>query len=67
MAMDDATGGRRQVIATAIAAELARQAREGAGRVDVDALAAAIDDALLPDLPTDEGRRPDELNATNDD
>jgi hypothetical protein len=67
MAMGDGTSGRRQVIATAISAELERQARDGAVRVDVDALAAAIDEALAPDLPPEEGKRPEELNATNDD
>ncbi len=67
MAMVDQITGRRQAIATAIAAELERQAREGASRIDIDALAAAIDDALAPDLPLAEGKRPEELNATNDD
>lgn len=66
MAMDDESG-RQRTIATAIAAELERQARDGAPRVDVDALAAAIDDALDPPAPANEGRHPDELNATNDD
>jgi thymidine phosphorylase/ribose 1,5-bisphosphokinase len=36
--MDDDTGGRRQAIATAIAGELERQARDGAVRIDVEAL-----------------------------
>jgi len=66
MAMDD-EGGRRQAIATAIAAELERQARAGEPRVDVEALAEAIDEALDPPPPANEGRRPEELNATNDD
>ena len=65
MAMDDEGGDRRETIATVIAAELERQARDGAARVDVDALAAAIDVALDP--PADEGTRPEDLNATNDD
>jgi hypothetical protein len=64
--MDD-EGGRRQAIATAITAELERQALAGASRVDIDALAQAIDEALDPPPPANEGRHPDELNATNDD
>ena len=66
MAMDDETE-RRQAIATAIIAELERQAHDGEWRVDVDALAEAIDIALEPVPPASEGRRPEELNATNDD
>lgn len=65
MAMDDESGARRETIATVIATELERQARDGAARVDVDALATAIDIALDP--PADEGTRPEDLNATNDD
>ncbi|KRA43136.1 hypothetical protein ASD80_07725 [Devosia sp. Root635] len=64
--MDDARD-RRQAIATAIRAELERQAQNGAVRIDVDALAKAIDIALDPSSPDGEGRHPDELNATNDD
>jgi hypothetical protein len=67
MAMDSDEGIRRQAIATAIAAELDRQAREGATRVDIEALAEAIDIALDPVPPVSEGKRPQELNATNDD
>ncbi|MCR6670646.1 hypothetical protein [Devosia ginsengisoli] len=67
MAMDDEGGARRQAIATAITAELERQAHDGAVRIDVDALAEAIDMALDPPAPAGEGRHPDELNATNDD
>ncbi|MBU1337267.1 MAG: hypothetical protein KJ944_15450 [Alphaproteobacteria bacterium] len=67
MAMDSDEGVRRQAIATAIAAELDRQAREGATRVDIEALAEAIDIALDPVPPVSEGKRPQELNATNDD
>ena len=58
---------RRQAIATAIAAELERQALAGAVRVDVEALASAIEEALDPPPPANEGKHPDELNATNDD
>jgi len=63
--MDDGSN-RRQAIATAIAAELERQARAGASRIDVDALAGVIDEALDPTPPVSEGKRPYELNATND-
>lgn len=66
MAMDDA-GERRQAIVTALRAELERQGRDGVTTVDIDALAEAIDIALEPLAPASEGRRPDELNATNDD
>ncbi|HTO28095.1 MAG TPA: hypothetical protein VL017_05845 [Devosia sp.] len=58
---------RRRAIVTAISAELERQALAGAARVDVEALASAIDEALDPPAPANEGRHPDELNATNDD
>ena len=67
MAMDDEGGDRRETIATVIATELERQARDGAARVDVDALATAIDIALDAPAPADEGTRPEDLNATNDD
>lgn len=67
MATANEIAGRRQVIATAIAGELERQARDGAARVDVEALAGAIEAALTADVPLAEGKRPEELNATNDD
>lgn len=60
-------GMRRQAIATALSEELERQARSGASRVDVEALAEAVDVALDPAPPAAEGKRPSELNATNDD
>ena len=63
----DQDGGRRQAIITAITAELERQAQAGAARIDVDALAKAVEDALDPPPPMAEGRRPEDLNATNDD
>ena len=63
MAMDEGGGARRDTIATAIAAELQRQG--GDAGIDVDALAEAVDMALDP--PADEGKRPEDLNATNDD
>jgi hypothetical protein len=67
MAMDSEAGIRRQAITTTITGELQRQARQGALRIDVEALAEAIELALDPAPPANEGRRPQELNATNDD
>lgn len=61
------TAGRRAAIASAIAAELQRQAERGAIRIDVDALAEAVEAALVSSEPFVEGKRPDQLNATNDD
>ena len=58
---------RRQAIATALAGELEGQAQSGASRIDVEALASAVEIALDPDMPLAEGRHPSELNATNDD
>ena len=57
----------REVLIEAISDELTRQARLGAQRIDVTALAEAIRDAIEATPPSDEGRRPEELNATNDD
>lgn len=57
---------RRQAIMTAITAELERQAKDGAPRVDVEALAEAVDRALEPVAPVSEGKRPEDLNADND-
>ena len=68
MAMDDdEEAARKQAIATAINAELERQARDGAPRVNVEELAGAIDEALVTPAPPSEGKRPEDLNATNDD
>jgi len=67
MGTDDASGLRRRAIATALAAELERQAQNGAKRIDVEALATAVDGALDPAPPVSEGKHPGELNATNDD
>lgn len=66
MAMANEDGHRRQAIATAITAELERQARDGELRVNVDAMAEAIEIALDPVAPAGEGKRPEDLNATND-
>ncbi|MHA6299848.1 hypothetical protein [Devosia sp. CAU 1758] len=64
---NDLSDTRRQALITALAAELERQAQSGASRIDVDALAQAVEATLDPSAPVDEGRRPSELNATNDD
>ena len=66
MATANGMGLQRQAIATAIAAELQRQG-ENAGRIDVDALTDAVERALEPSPPITEGKRPNELNSTNDD
>jgi hypothetical protein len=57
---------QRTAVATAITAELQRQAEDGAQRIDVDALAEAVLQALDPVPPVSEGRRPEELNSSND-
>ena len=66
MAMADLQTGRRSAIAAAITGELERQAADGEPRVNVEALAEAIDIALDPVAPASEGTRPEDLNATND-
>jgi hypothetical protein len=63
----EAVAIRRQAIATALTAEIERQASTGATRMDIEALAEAVDTALEPVPPASEGRRPADLNATNDD
>lgn len=60
------TGLRRRAIATALSVELQRQAGTGASRIDVEALAEAVEEALAPSLPLSEGTKPSELNAGND-
>lgn len=67
MAIDHTASQRQAVIAKAITLELEQQAHDGAARVDVAALAAAIERALDGHDPVAEGKRPDDLNATNDD
>ena len=61
--MDD---DRRQKIAAALAAEIKRQGIL-APRLDLQELAGAVDKALEGPASTDEGKTPDELNASNDD
>lgn len=60
---DMAALSRRERIATAIASELERQHVN----LDKDALVDAVEAALQPEAPAEEGRHPNELNATNDD
>ena len=58
---------RHTAIATALTEEIQRQAHTGANRIDVDALAQAVEEAIAPTPPISEGKRPSELNSTNDD
>lgn len=51
-------------IADAVSRELQRQGIAGA---DVDAIAGAVRDALAQPAPPAEGKRPEDLNSTNDD
>ena len=69
MAITSPLDGRKEVLTDVISAELDRQAHEGAHRVDVPALAEAIEAVIepTPDAPPAEGKRPEDLNATNDD
>ena len=55
---------RREAIAVALAAELDRQ---GAASLDVEALVDAVEQGLGAAQSADEGKRPNELNSTNDD
>lgn len=57
---------QRTAISTAITIELQRQADAGAQRIDVEALADAVVQAIEPTGPAAEGRRPEELNSSND-
>jgi hypothetical protein len=65
------SGLRHVAITTALNEEIDRQAHAGANRIDVDALAQAVEEVIEPDPaptgPADEGKRPSELNSTNDD
>jgi len=68
---------RHEHIVEVISSELDRQAHDGANRIDVPALAEAIEQVLeedgtaaptpAEDAPPAEGKHPDDLNATNDD
>ncbi|KKB77810.1 hypothetical protein VW35_14240 [Devosia soli] len=64
--METAKDNRRSAIVEALSHELQRQADTGAQRIDVEALADAVERALHPMPVEAEGRRPDELNSSND-
>ncbi len=71
--MLEATDDRTHTIESAISGELDRQARKGAIRIDIHAMASAIEDAIhggddsyTPREEMDEAKRPSELNASND-
>jgi predicted transcriptional regulator len=64
MAVVDQASVSRVAIADAIGRELQRQ---GIEQADVEALADAVEGALVPHAPPSEGKRPEDLNATNDD
>jgi hypothetical protein len=64
---------RKETIATVIADELDRQSHTGASRIDVEALAVAVDfaldqgiDASAPRDQMHDAKSPEQLNATND-
>ena len=64
---------RKHTIAETISSELDRQARAGAFRIDVDAMAAAIDravgrgrSAVSGAMQMRQAKSPEQLNATND-
>ena len=64
---EDAMGeDRKQKIALTLAAEIKRQGVLIA-RLDLMKLAGAVDGVLDDPVSTDEGKTPDELNASNDD
>jgi hypothetical protein len=54
----------RVAIADALSRELQRQGISGA---DVEALVTAVEDGMTQHLPPSEGKRPEDLNSTNDD
>jgi hypothetical protein len=64
--METARETQRAAIITALTAELQRQANTGAQRIDVEALAEAALGALEPMPALTEGRRPEDLNSSND-
>lgn len=64
--METAREVHRAAIIRALSAELQHQANSGAQRIDVEALAEAALDALEPLQALTEGRRPQDLNSSND-
>jgi len=64
MSVVDGVNGSHVAIADAVSRELQRQ---GILHADVEAIAEAVQDALAQPAPPDEGKRPEDLNSTNDD
>jgi hypothetical protein len=57
---------QRAILVAAISGELQRQAESGNQRIDIEALADAVLNAHMPSPLPGEGRRPQDLNASND-
>lgn len=64
--METARETHRLAVVAAISAEIQRQAIAGEQRIDIEKLADAVLHALDPQAPVAEGRRPEELNSSND-
>ena len=64
MTITNQGSAKRVAIADAISRELLRQGISG---VDVEALADAIELSQAPHEAPSEGKRPEDLNSTNDD
>ncbi|WP_108398438.1 hypothetical protein [Devosia submarina] len=64
MTIVDGPNARLVSIADAVSRELQRQGIEGA---DVEAIAEAVQNAMAEPAPPAEGKRPQDLNSTNDD
>lgn len=64
--METARETHRLAVVAAISAEIQRQAVAGEQRIDIEKLADAVLNALDPQAPVAEGRRPEELNSSND-
>lgn len=64
--METAKQPQRATVVAAISGELQRQAESGNLRIDVEALADAVLNAHMPSPLQGEGRRPQDLNASND-
>jgi hypothetical protein len=64
MTIVDGPNARLVSIADAVSRELQRQGIAGA---DVEAIAEAVQNAMAEPAPPAEGKRPQDLNSTNDD
>jgi hypothetical protein len=64
MTLEDGGNASLVAIADAVSRELQRQ---GISNADVDAIAEAVQAALAQPAPPSEGKRPEDLNSTNDD